>query len=232
MRDSSPLGTPPVALDPNRVEQLHQFANLLLAENARMNLTAARDSAALWNRHIADSLRLLQCPEVESTHTLLDLGSGGGLPGIPLAIARPQLEVVLLEATRKKVRALQSFIDTLGLRNTSCRWGRAEELAHDPAWRQRFDLVTARAVAPLRQLVELGAPLCRPGGYLAAYKGPNVDQELSEARHALETLHCRPVRRLSYRTGEAQFHLLVLEVTAAVPHRYPRNAARIKQRPL
>ncbi len=219
-------------LHPEQRALLDRYIELLLEKNAEVNLTAARDRRSLMQRHVGDALKLLDVPELGAARSVLDLGTGGGLPGLPLAIACPDLEVILLDATSKKVAAVQGFIDTLGLENASAAWGRAEVMAHAPEWRQRFDLVVARAVAPLRTLLELAAPLCRPDGYVAAFKGPGADKELSHATRALETLRCRTVRRVSYCIGDTSFHILVFQVIGKISKRFPRESGAIKARPL
>ncbi len=211
---------------------LDRYVDLLLRQNARVNLTGAGTRADLVHRHVADALVLLDVPEVQRAARVLDLGTGGGLPGIPLASMRPDLEVTLLDATRKKVEAVQGFIDALGLPRARAVWGRAEVLGHDPTWRRHFDVVVARAVAPLRLLLEIAVPLCRKGGHVVAFKGSNTDLELAEARHAIQVLGCGLVRRLPYRLGDARFHLLVFRGPDTLPRRFPRDWKSIKARPL
>ncbi|TWT44252.1 Ribosomal RNA small subunit methyltransferase G [Phycisphaerae bacterium RAS1] len=148
--------------------RLQHFAELLLDINRHLNLTGARDADALWRAHIADSLALF--PLIHEDHRLLDLGSGGGLPGLVLACTRPNLHVTLLDARRKKVAALEQLIAALALPNAAAVWGRAEKLAEDAALRGVFDVVTARAVAALPVLIEWSAPFVRPGGVCWFFK--------------------------------------------------------------
>ncbi|MFP4147886.1 MAG: 16S rRNA (guanine(527)-N(7))-methyltransferase RsmG [Nitriliruptoraceae bacterium] len=162
---------------------LQQLAALILASPHNLVSRAAREE--LESRHIPESMRLaMQLPRSERHLRLLDVGSGGGLPGLVIALERPDLEVNLLDAKQKKVEFLRQAASALGLRVT-VHHGRAEELARTEL-AGRFDLVTARAVAPLDRLLPWTVPFLRPGGLLYAVKGERWEQELLEARPALE----------------------------------------------
>ncbi len=211
---------------------LDRYVDLVLAKNADMNLTGAHNREDLVRRHVDDALKLLDVPEFLAAHRVLDLGTGAGLPGIPLAIMRPDLEVVLLDATRKKVEAVSGFIEALSLSNARVAWGRAEVLAGESDWRRTFDMTVARAVAPLRQLLELSVPFCRSGGHVAAFKGPSADKELFDARGAIEVLHCPLVRRRTYALNDTTFHILVFQAPRTLPRRFPRDWKTIKTHPL
>jgi 16S rRNA (guanine527-N7)-methyltransferase len=144
--------------------RLARFVELLQQENRRINLTAIRGEAETWSVHVCDSLALLPLIHEGRSRTLVDLGTGGGLPGVPLACACPDLVVTLVDATQKKLTAVGRIVQALALKNVRFAWGRAEVLAHDPAYREQFDAATARALAELRVLVEYGAGFVRPGG--------------------------------------------------------------------
>lgn len=150
-------------------EAMGCFLERLLERNRQVNLTAVRDLSDAWRVHICDSLALLGVLP-DDPGTLLDLGSGGGVPGIPLAIARPDLTVALLDGTRKKVDAAAAIAAELGLRNVSAIWGRAETRAHDPEFREQFDVVTARAVGSVRTLLELTSGFVRVRGAVWLFK--------------------------------------------------------------
>jgi 16S rRNA (guanine527-N7)-methyltransferase len=175
-----------VSLEGPALEQLARYFGALLAMNEEMNLTAIREPAEVWEKHGLDALSLvpLLSPQVK---TLLDVGSGGGVPGLVLAIARPDVRVTLLEATQKKAAFLSAVARHLGLVNVASsptgRW--PASLA------QRFDVVTARAVARLEKLLPLTAPFARAGGLLLLVKGARADEELREAARALKKLGLR-----------------------------------------
>ena len=167
-------------LDARQHDLLHKFLNLLFAANERMNLTRITDRPDAEVLHIADSLALL--PHLPSgRHKLADVGSGGGLPGIVLAIARPDARIVLIEATRKKADFLIAAAAELGLSNVDVAPLRAEEAGRSE-WRESFNVATARAVATLPILIPWLMPLLKPGGYALAMKGPKAAEELRQSR--------------------------------------------------
>ena len=161
-------------------EQLGQYLDLLEAANARMNLTRIRDRADAETFHVVDALKLL--PFLPSwSFPLADVGSGGGVPGMVLAIARPDVEVMLIESVTKKAEFLRETAETIGLTNVRVHNGRAERLPYE-----QFDIVTSRAVAPLEKLLVLCRPLVRAGGSLLAMKGPKLNEELEAAMPILK----------------------------------------------
>jgi len=218
-----------VTLDAEAVERFEQYRDLLLAANERFNLTRVTDPEEVEIRLFADSLSLL--PYVlENAHSLLDIGSGGGVPGLALAIARPDLSVTLLDATAKKVRFLGETADALGLDNVFAIQGRAEELARDRHHRERYGVVTARAVARLVTLAELALPFLAVGGRAILPKGLAVAEELHEARYAIGLLGGRAqplVETLIEGTT-----LVVVDKRKPTPPAYPRTTGMPNKRPL
>lgn len=173
-----------VTLAPQMVEQLGSYLAQLLAMNELMNLTAIADPLAAWEKHALDSLTLVPLlAALPVGAALVDVGSGGGVPGIPLAIARPDLRITLVEATQKKAHFLGAVVGALGLANVTVRAERAEQVIATSAG--TFDVVTARAVANLSKLLPLTAPLAKPKGLLLFIKGQRADEELAEAAKVL-----------------------------------------------
>jgi 16S rRNA (guanine527-N7)-methyltransferase len=165
--------------------RLARFVEALLRENERINLVGTRDPRAFWENHVCDSLALLPCLDAQQSRRVLDLGSGGGLPGVPLACARPACHVTLLDATRKKLLAVERACREAGLDHVAFHWARAEQAAHDPALRNSFDAVTCRAVGPVAVLLELGAPFLRGGGVLLLFKSVSgAEAEMAQASAA------------------------------------------------
>jgi 16S rRNA (guanine527-N7)-methyltransferase len=215
------------SLTPAKVEQLAAYVELLLRATQDFNLTAIRDHDEAWKRHVLETLRLLAVlPEGSS---LIDVGSGGGIPGMVLAIARPSLSVTLLEATTKKVRFLEATGKTLGLSNLRVVDDRAETAAAvGSPYREAFDIVTARAVAPLRVLLELTVPFAKVGGHLLAVKGERAQDELAEASRARSTLQVELTGTHRHPTAT----LLLFEKTGPTPKKYPRRPGEPKKTPL
>jgi 16S rRNA (guanine527-N7)-methyltransferase len=179
---SERLGALGLTLDEETVTRLARYLGLLLAANAHMNLTAITDPVEVWSRHALDALTLL--PHVPLRARVVDVGSGGGVPAIPLALARPDARFTLVEATRKKATFLSQVADALGLANVTVRAERAEALARGPL-RGAFDVVTARAVAKLAELIPLTEGFLQRDGVFLFIKGQRADEELSEASPVL-----------------------------------------------
>lgn len=191
-------GTP---LDAAQIQRLGDYLARLLAMNEQMNLTAITQPDEAWTRHIVDSLSLLPLlRDLPAGAALLDVGSGGGLPGVPLAIARPDLRVTLVEATQKKAAFLTAVAAALGLAHVTVIADRSERLARTPLARS-FDVVTARAVGRTMPLLPWTAPFVRSGGRLLLLKGQRAEEELLEAKKALAYHHCTHERTETTPTG-------------------------------
>jgi 16S rRNA (guanine527-N7)-methyltransferase len=213
------------------------YRDLILQGSQRFNLTALRDAEKVDTRHFLESLALGQLLSDEDLlaggSRVLDIGSGAGLPGLPLKLLRPDLRVSLLEANGKRCAFLREVIAALALDGVVVLEGRAEDFGHDPSLREQFDLVVARAVAPLPVLLEYALPFLRLAGYLAATKGSAVDEELAAAGKALSTLGGALRRTLPLRVpGVMDQTLVVVEKEAATPERYPRRPGMPSKRPL
>jgi len=211
------------------------YTSILLRENAKFNLTAITDPEEIERKHFADSLALLDdapCPVPQSA-SLLDVGSGGGFPGVPLKIARPDISLTLLEATGKKAGFLALLLDELGLEGHVVN-ARAEQAAHEPAYRERFDVVTARAVAALPVLCELCLPFVKPGGIFVACKGPRekAEEELQSAARAIKTLGARLERLHSETTVYGGRSRIILRKISQTPANYPRNHGVMRKKGL
>jgi 16S rRNA (guanine527-N7)-methyltransferase len=192
-------------------QQMFTFLDELQRWNRRINLTAITDRREAIEKHLLDSLTVL--PLLQGTEQLLDLGSGAGLPGIPLKIACPQLKLWSVDAVQKKVAFQRQVGRLLGLRDFYPTHTRVEALAHDDLWLRRFDVVVARAVASLPTLVGWAMPLLRSAGHLVAMKGPEGGQELAAAQDDLLALGVRCVeeRRLRLPGSGAERLLLIFE---------------------
>lgn len=171
---------------PAQQEQLAAYRDLILDSNRKFNLTALRDADAVDGRLIGESLRLLPFLPSGSGLNAVDIGTGAGIPGMPLAIARPDIEFTLIDATGKKVRFLELVVSELGLTNVNPLHDRAETLAHDPVYRERFDIVVARAVTQLAALAEIALPFLRVGGRALLPKGEQLDDEIARAESAID----------------------------------------------
>jgi 16S rRNA (guanine527-N7)-methyltransferase len=234
-----------IAFDAGDVGALGKYLELLFAANETMNLTAVRDVEQAWMRHILDSLTLLPLlADLPERGRVIDIGSGGGLPGIPLAITMPHLSFTLLEATGKKAVFLRGVADQMNLKNVSVLNQRAEIAAHDRGMkkatgrfgghRETYDAVVARAVGRLHTLAEITVPFAKPtrgeepGGIVLLIKGAQADAELAEAQGALHALKAVHTGTIETPTGR----IVMLAKGAATPKLYPRHDGEPKRSPL
>lgn len=206
-----------VELSPAQGAALRAYWRMVLETNRHTNLTRITEDRDATLKHFVDSLTVLKTGVFERGARVVDVGSGAGFPGVPLKIARPDLSMVLLDATLKRVRFLQAVIERLGLEGMEAVHGRAEELGRRPGWAGSFDVAVARAVARLDVLVRWCMPLVKPNGCLLAMKGPDVEEELAAAERALRAARARVVRveRLALPKGAGQRNIVVVEKSAA-----------------
>ena len=217
-------------LTERHVGLLCSYAKAVLEKNEVMNLTAITDPEAFWQRHILDSLACSALPECHGK--VADVGTGAGFPGAVIAVVRDDARVTMIDSTQKKLTFVQSSCDELGIAAKTLH-ARAEELAHKAEYRERYDFITARAVANLASLVELCLPLVRVGGYFAAMKGPDAAEELAAAKKAISLLGGTVRRSEKYTLpGGDVREIIIIEKTAPTPQKYPRAGAKISKKPL
>jgi len=215
--------------DAGDLEKISAYLGLLYEANQRMNLTAIRSPEDAWSRHVLDSLTLLPILSSVKSDTVIDVGSGGGLPGIPLAITVPDSRFVLLEATGKKAAFLQDVVTRLDLSNVRVVNDRAETAAtHGSAHRGAFDVVIARAVGPLPVLLELTVPFARVDGIVAAIKGGRASVEIEDSAQALISLRSEVIEQHRTDTGT----IVLIQKNKSTPRLYPRRPGEPKRRPL
>lgn len=219
----------------HQIDLVLQYRDLLHDRNQRVNLTAVRDFEGIERRLILESLRLVSIiRERAGEGRIMDLGSGGGIPGIVLAVALPDCEFTLLDATGKKVKFQQEVVDSLQLPNVRTVQSRAEELGHDINWRNSFDVVSARAVTSLSALMELGLPFVAMKGWLVLPKGVEIEDELGIARKAAGKLGGTIVSNeiLPDSGSEVDTRLVLVRKDSATPSIYPRRVGLPARSPL
>ncbi len=222
-------------LPPGYLDAAQHFVSLLLAANQRLNLTRVTDPAEVARLHLLDALAALPLLDAWETDVVVDLGSGGGVPAIPLALARPDISWTLVDSVRKKSVVLQEMVEALGLRGVTVLSERAESLGRDTHHRERYGVATARACASLPVLAELGLPLVRMGGFLLAWKGPIAEQDEELRRGATA---CAEVGGGTPRIVESGLSTLgghsfvVVAKERKTPPRFPRRPGEPGRRPL
>ena len=221
-----------VTLSAQQAAQFAKYYDLLVEWNEKINLTAITAEEEAVDKHFLDSLSGASVFTLPDGSQVLDVGTGGGLPGIALAIAFPKVNFCLMDATGKKIRFLTIVAEELGLENVQAVQGRAEEMAHDPVYREQFDLVVSRAVSSLPVLLEYMAGFAKPQGMLAAYKGPSLDEELKASAGAMKTLSLSLEARKDLQVGDQQHTIAVFQKKKALTDRYPRPQAQIRKKAL
>jgi 16S rRNA (guanine527-N7)-methyltransferase len=218
-----------IAFDDGDMTKLGHFLDLLLETNRSFNLTAIKEPSEGWTRHILDSLSLLPVLSKEEAKHVIEIGSGGGLPGIPLAITMPETTFVLVEATGKKADFLRSVVTELELDNVTVANARAEDLGtKSGGFRDAADAVVARAVGPLNVLLELTVPFAKVGGVVVAIKGEQSQDEIEHARKALHVLHAEVESATRTTTGT----IVVIRKNDHTPVKYPRIPGEPKRDPI
>jgi 16S rRNA (guanine527-N7)-methyltransferase len=223
-----------LTLDPAVRAAVDGHARMLLAWTAAINLTAIRDPEGVARLHVLDSLAAVPLLRELGADAILDLGSGGGFPGLPLAAVLGLDRTLLVDSIGKKVTFLRAAIEAVGLGGrVAAENGRAEQLAHDPRDRERWPVVVSRAMTDLAQLVELALPLVAPGGVLIAWKREPVEEDLAAAAKALHVLRAGPVTVREVAVPGLETHRLVIVPRGGrVEMKYPRDPAERKRHPL
>ena len=224
-------------LTSQQLEQFQIYYRELIDWNQRMNLTAITDYEEVQVKHFLDSLTVLLAlkqPIGKANFRLIDVGTGAGIPGIPLKILLPDIKLVLLDATAKKAAFLHHIKQKLELDNVDIVVGRAEDVAHKAQYREKFEMVLSRAVAPLPTLVELTLPFCAIGGSFIAQKKGLIDPELSQAVRAISLLggNLREMKKVDLEEFTDERWLITIDKVLPTPQQYPRRPGIPAKRPL
>ena len=231
MKQILSTGLPALGVGDTCIPDLEKFVDMLLERNQVMNLTAITEPDQVARLHLLDSLSLLPV-EAFAGKAVIDVGTGAGFPGIPLAIVQQDADFTLLDSLGKRIRFLDEVREALGLGNVTCVHGRAEEFAQ--AHREQFDLAVSRAVANLAVLSELCLPLVKVGGAFLAMKSTGCEAETEGAQTAIRRLGGTLERVVDYTipTTDVTHRVLVIRKTAPTAKKYPRPFAQIKKQPL
>jgi 16S rRNA (guanine527-N7)-methyltransferase len=222
-----------IHVTPDQLHQYEQFLDLFIEKNKQINLSAIREEKDIVIKHFIDSLSITSLPQYQQAKNIVDIGSGGGFPGIPLAIYSPEKTFLLNESIEKKVLSIKYFIQELGLSNTKTSSLRAEELGHVSTEREQYDICTARAVAYLPTLAEYCLPMVKIGGYFIAYKDNNQD-EIQEAENAIILLGGTLEKIHFYHLPEVEKEriLIIIKKEKETPKEYPRRVGVPSKKPL
>lgn len=217
-------------------EKLINFEQLFKIYNSHTNLVSKNDEKNLFEKHIYDSLCLslfFKKYEIPADAKILDIGTGGGFPSLPLSIIYPDMKIYPLDSIAKKIGFIEFVQKELRLENLLPLCKRAEDLPYE--MKNSFDVVTSRAVASLNTLLEYTVPFAKINGYVAAYKSKNADDEIENAKNALNVLNSETTDRIKYDLPNVEEHnreLVVIKKLASTPRQYPRKSGQAKKNPL
>ena len=224
-------GLESLGLDAAAIPTLTEFARRLLEKNKVMNLTAITEPRDVATLHLLDCAYLLTAAEVRG-QAVVDVGTGAGFPGMPMAILEPTARLTLLDSLGKRIDFLQETVDAMGLQRVRCVHARAEEFARQH--REQFDIAASRAVAQLNVLCELALPLVKIGGQFLAMKSVDIDTEIQRARSAIAQLGGKIGKIWDYTIPgtDVRHRVVIIRKERPTPAAYPRPFARIKKAPL
>lgn len=222
-----------IETDSEKNNKLEKYRELLLEWNSFMNLTAITEEDDVNIKHFLDSLTIFKTGELDGKKSVIDVGTGAGFPGIPMAIQNPDLEVTLLDSLNKRIKFLNKVVEETELENVTTYHGRAEEFARKKEFRDAFDVSVSRAVANMSTLAEYTMPYVKPGGVMIAMKGSEYKEELKEAENAIKILggEIKEVKEITLPDGILH-SLIVVEKVKPTPKKYPRTGGKPKSKPL
>lgn len=218
-----------------RTSMLVEYMDMILEKNQYINLTAVRDRDEALQKHIADSLSCDFMEEYEAAENVIDIGTGAGFPGVPLAIVSPDKKFTLVDSLNKRLRIIDELTCELGIKNVTTVHGRAEDVGKSKEHREQYDICVSRAVASLDVLCEWCLPLVKKGGYFVAYKGENVSRETEDAANAIKLLGGKiaEIRKVQTEEESISGHVLVMiKKVKNTPSKYPRQAGQARKNPL
>ena len=222
-----------INLNDEQLKQFERFYSLVIDWNQKINLTAITDPGDFAVKHIIDSISIWNDDKFADIKTIIDVGTGAGFPGIPLKIYRPNIKVTLLDSLAKRINFLKAAVEELGLEEVSFIHSRAEDAAHNLELRENFDLAVSRAVAKLNILAEYCMPFVKLGGYFAALKGSNFNEELQDATNAVKILGGKDVECIGMKLpNDNERNLIYIKKASKTADKYPRKAGIPERKPL
>lgn len=223
-----------LSFDEEKYNKFIKYKDLIKEWNQKINLTAITDDEEIIKKHFIDSIKVFNCDYVKNAKSIIDIGTGGGFPGIPMKIVKEDSKMVLLDSLNKRINFLNEVIDDLSLPNIKTIHGRAEDFAQTAEYRQKFDLAVSRAVANLTVLLEFCLPYVKVGGHFVALKGPAIEEEIKAAEGALKALggKIEKIIEVDIEGSDLKHNLLVVKKIKDTPKKYPRKAGMVTKNPI
>ena len=223
-----------IDLTENQYNQFIEYMKLLQEWNEKINLTAITEDEEVIKKHFIDCIKAFKSDAVKSAKTVIDVGTGAGFPGLPIAIMNPNINVTLLDSLNKRINFLNTVVDELKLENINCIHGRAEEFARMKQKRESYDVATSRAVANLNVLVEYLLPFVKIGGSCICMKGPNIEDEIENSKNAIKILggKIEKVEEFNLPNTDIRRTIILIRKEKATPKVYPRKAGTPSKSPL
>ena len=211
-----------------------KYMRLVQEWNQKINLTAITEDEDFIKKHFIDCIKAFKSEPIKNAKTIIDVGTGAGFPGLPIAIMNPNVEVTLLDSLNKRINFLNLVVRELGLKNVKTIHSRAEDGARKPELREKFDVATSRAVANMAVLSEFCMPYVKKGGYFVALKGPAIDEELENGSNAIKILggELQGIIEISIEDTDLNHNIVVVEKIKECPKTYPRKAGTVTKKPI
>ena len=223
-----------IELTDKQISQYAEYMEQILEYNEHINLTSITDRDEFIKKHYVDSILGALNDEFQAGEMIIDVGTGAGFPGVPLAILFPEKEFVLLDSLNKRLKIVSEICHSADINNVRVLHSRAEDAGKNKEYREQFDICISRAVADLSVLSELCLPLVREGGYFLSYKGPNYEEELAGAKKAIRTVGGKTARIESIGSADTEFNhnIIFIEKIKNTPAQYPRKAGTPSKNPI
>lgn len=221
-----------IKLDKIQIKQFYEYMRLLLEWNKKINLTAITDENEIILKHFVDCISIQK--HISGNSNIIDLGTGAGFPGIPLKILKTDIKITLVDSLNKRINFLKELIESLKLKNIQAIHSRAEELARNKEYREKFDIIVSRAVAPLNVLVEYTLPFLKISGKLIAMKGSNAQEEIQQGKKAINVLggKIEQIEKITLPDTDIQRNIIIIQKIKNTPNTYPRKAGKPSKEPI
>lgn len=221
-------------IDEDKIENFEKYREIMLETNKYLNLTSITEESEVNYKHFLDSILPLKYMDIKKDATIIDIGTGAGLPGLPIKFIRPDLRITLMDSLNKRIKFLQGVIDELELKDIEAVHGRAEEMGRDVKYREKYDYSISRAVSRLNTLVEYAIPFVKVGGYFISMKGPTGKEEYEEAKKGIEILGGKIEDIIEYELEyeDSKRTLIIIKKVKETPKKYPRAGGKPKSKPL